>query len=359
MYPAEQQSKQTAFRRAEKIYKARNRQPDMSQVVDVSKPHLHPDIVSPVRLTRSLKEPPGTPFKVFSEQRPPAYALRGHPGLLVIPNPLTDEAQRWLARKCLCDCAKPPNHTNLDPFFDLPPKSLFALSSNPCSTNIANKDAEGGVTKPKDKFYTQPQPAAMVLERLRWCTLGQQYNWTTKKYDSGHSTFDSEIDGLMKAVAVAATSPEMGERPAGSKGGDEVAVNDYEGANFASQAGIVNYYGERDFMSGHVDKTEENMDAPLISLSCGLSCVYLIGGATRDVEPTAIYLRSGDVLAMCGESRLAFHGVPLIIPDSSPAYLCDSEAGTHDAVANVYPEWQHFAQYLSHHRINCNARKCT
>ncbi|KAJ1956101.1 hypothetical protein GGI12_005394, partial [Dipsacomyces acuminosporus] len=328
--------------------------PDLSGVLDLSKPELYPDAVLQTQLTRDLCELPSAAFQMFREQRPPAYILRDHPGLLVIPNPFTCEAQRWLARKCLCDCTKPPNRTNLDPFFNLPSEPLFTIAAS-SNDEVANKtSAQDGVTQPKEKFYTQAQPASRLLERLRWCTLGQQYNWTTKQYDSGHSAFDSEIDELMKAIAVAVTSPRLVFQSGGGR-----AINDYDGASFTSQAGIINFYGERDFMSGHVDKTEENMDAPLISLSCGLSCIYLIGGPTRDTAPTAIYLRSGDLLAMCGESRLAFHGVPLIIPDSSPTYLSDPGAGVNDAAVSEYPEWEHFAEYLKHHRINCNARKCS
>ncbi|KAJ1834688.1 hypothetical protein LPJ63_001738 [Coemansia sp. RSA 2711] len=351
-------SQQTAFRRAEKQYKARDRRPDLSTVIDLAAIETSNEPrVRRLCLTRDLCTPSALPFRVFTESRPHAYAIHGHPGLIVIPNPFTDESQRWLARKCLCDCTQPPNRTNLDPFFDMPAASLFTLASKPSKRQCAvDSRVQLGImgpdiTQPKDKFYSQPAMPADLLERLRWCTLGWQYNWTTKKYDLGASAFDSVLNELMRSIAVAIGNP-------ASAGGDACSDNSYDGSQFSCQAGIINYYDERTTMAGHVDKTEETMDAPLISLSVGLTCVYLIGGPTRETEPTPLLLHSGDILAMCGESRLAFHGVPRVLANTSPVCLTKPDAGDNDFLADKYPAWRHFAVYLNAHRINCNARKC-
>ncbi|KAJ2163115.1 hypothetical protein GGF46_000044 [Coemansia sp. RSA 552] len=351
----------TAFRAAEKRYKTLDYASILSSVVDTSTMATADEaVVRRLDLAHDFSDP-----RVFSRRRPPAYTLAGHPGLIVIPNPFTDGAQRWLARKCLCDCACPPNRTNLDPFFDMPPESLFTLAAKPNSaTSALSRPAtigsrlqsgciEPGVTPPKDRFYGQAASAPDLLGRLRWCTLGWQYNWTTKMYDLGASAFDHELDRLMRTIATAITCPAF------ATADNNASVNSYDGWQFASEAGIINFYDERYSMAGHVDKTEDSMDAPLISLSVGLACVYLIGGPTRDTEPTPLLLRSGDVLAMCGESRLAFHGVPRVLPDTAPAYLVAPEAGDQDTGAEGYPPWRHFAEYLETHRINCNARKCS
>ncbi|KAJ2809700.1 hypothetical protein GGI24_007163, partial [Coemansia furcata] len=272
---------QTAFRQAEKKYK-RGQPPDLNNAVDLATSAN--EAVRDIQLAYDLESPATTTFPLFRQRRPPAYVLRDHPGLLLIPNPFTDEAQRWLARKCLCDCPRPPNRTNLDAFFSLPSESLFelAVDAENRSQPIVNRSQadiqQSDVTLPKDKFYTQPGSPSSLLERQRWCTLGLQYNWTTKEYDRGSSPFDQELDSLMRAIAIAIT------RPNGTS--DPSTGNEYNGNSFASEAGIINYYDERATMAGHVDKTEEKMDAPLISLSIGLSCVYLIGGTTRDTEPT-------------------------------------------------------------------------
>ncbi|KAJ2778759.1 hypothetical protein H4R18_004414 [Coemansia javaensis] len=334
----------TAFRRAEKTYMARDPPPSLAAVADLGRAAGDVPGARRLRLERDLCDPPPLPFRVFGQRRPPAYALDAHPGLVVIPAALTAEAQRWLARKCLCDCAQPPNRTNLDPFFAMPPAPLFELAGRAgppplVESRLLAGSIDPGVTRPRDPFYARPAAPSDLLRQLRWCTLGWQYNWRTKEYDLGAAPFDAELGALMQSVAAAAAAAAGGPR-------------------FSSQAGIINYYDERASMAGHVDRTEADMDAPLVSLSVGLSCVYLIGGRTRDVEPTPLLLRSGDALVMCGESRLAFHGVPRVLPGSAPACLTDPEAGTGDAVADRYPPWRQFAAYLAAHRINCNARKC-
>ncbi|KAJ2084190.1 hypothetical protein H4R24_000263 [Coemansia sp. RSA 988] len=360
---------QTTFRRAEKKHKARRGLPNLSDVIDVSAIDVSDGAaVRQLCLTRDMCQPSALPFRAFCQERPPAYTLRDHPGLIVIPNPFTAETQRWLARKCLCDCTCPPNRTNLDPFFHLPSQSLFELASRPTAdaptqeksrnlvaSRVQSDSIDAGFSRPKGKIYMQSAPAADLLGHLRWCTLGQQYNWTTKEYDIGTSDFDHELNAMMRSIAEAISDPAY----AACDGSERwPPINNYDGSEFVSQAGIINFYDERASMAGHTDKTEESMDAPLISFSIGLSCIFLIGGLTRDTEPTPLLLRSGDVLAMCGDSRLAFHGVPRVLPGTTPEYLIQSNAGDDDDLAARYPEWHNFAIYLGTHRINCNARKC-
>ena len=42
------------------------------------------------------------------------------------------------------------------------------------------------------------------------------------------------------------------------------------------------------------------MEQPLVSMSVGCEAVFLIGGLDRESPPTALLLRSGDVLIMSG-----------------------------------------------------------
>lgn len=48
-------------------------------------------------------------------------------------------------------------------------------------------------------------------------------------------------------------------------------------------------------MGAHIDDAEPAILQPILSLSLGASCVFLIGTADRTEQPTAIYLRSGIV----------------------------------------------------------------
>ena len=77
-------------------------------------------------------------------------------------------------------------------------------------------------------------------------------------------------------------------------------------------AGILNFYQEKDPLMGHVDRSEVCATSPLVSISLGNAAVFLIGGQTRDVKPTPILLRSGDVVIMSGpRCRRAYHGEDL------------------------------------------------
>merc|ERR1712173_322353 len=51
----------------------------------------------------------------------------------------------------------------------------------------------------------------------------------------------------------------------------------------------------------------------LLSLSFGLPAIFLCGGPTKNTKPTAVLLRSGDILVMTREARDKYHGVPRIL----------------------------------------------
>jgi alkylated DNA repair protein alkB family protein 1 len=83
--------------------------------------------------------------------------------------------------------------------------------------------------------------------------------------------------------------------------------------SFIPEAAIVNYYHLDSTLSGHTDHSEEDLSAPLISISFGQSAIFLIGGQSKQVKPVPLLIRSGDVVIMSGASRLCYHGVPKII----------------------------------------------
>ena len=85
----------------------------------------------------------------------------------------------------------------------------------------------------------------------------------------------------------------------------------------APQACLVNIYGPAARMGLHQDRDEEDMSAPVVSLSLGDSCLFRIGGNRRDDRTRAFRLASGDAVVLGGRARLAFHGVDRIIPGTS------------------------------------------
>jgi alkylated DNA repair protein alkB family protein 1 len=63
-----------------------------------------------------------------------------------------------------------------------------------------------------------------------------------------------------------------------------------------------------DVLGGHKDDVEADMALPIVSVSLGCEAVFLMGGPTRDTRPTALRLRSGDVLVLAGQARACYHG---------------------------------------------------
>lgn len=71
------------------------------------------------------------------------------------------------------------------------------------------------------------------------------------------------------------------------------------------------------------DESRESLHKglPVVSFSLGDSAEFLYGDE-RDVEKAEkVVLESGDVLIFGGESRLVFHGVSSIVPNSAPKEL--------------------------------------
>jgi DNA oxidative demethylase len=80
---------------------------------------------------------------------------------------------------------------------------------------------------------------------------------------------------------------------------------------------LVNFYAPSARMGLHQDKDEKDLDAPVLSVSLGDSCIFRFGGNTRGAPTRSLRLSSGDVLVMSGASRLCFHGVDRIISGTS------------------------------------------
>ena len=85
----------------------------------------------------------------------------------------------------------------------------------------------------------------------------------------------------------------------------------------APEACLINYYGPNAKMGLHQDRDEADFSAPVVSLSLGDSCLFRVGGGKRRDPTRSFRLNSGDVLVLGGDTRLAFHGVDRIYPETS------------------------------------------
>lgn len=173
---------------------------------------------------------------------------------------------------------------------------------------------------------------------MRWSNLGQHYDWDNRCY------FPDSCSPIPEAFKKIATNVN-----------ELMKLSDYN-----PEAVIVNYYGEKDNMGGHLDDGEPDQTHPIVSLCFGLSCVFMIGGRSKEDPPKSVLLESGDVCLMSKFSRLCYHGVPRIIPKSFE--IKDSElinSWKAARLASAEPTNMSFNAYnfLKENRLNANFRQ--
>eukprot|EP01125_Pyxidicula_operculata_P018766 TRINITY_DN6704_c0_g1_i1.p1 TRINITY_DN6704_c0_g1~~TRINITY_DN6704_c0_g1_i1.p1 ORF type:complete len:309 (-),score=37.47 TRINITY_DN6704_c0_g1_i1:11-937(-) len=224
------------------------------------------------------------------------YSVSRVPGLYFIPNPFTAEQQRFWIHKCL---------------------KCYTIG-NP--TNLSNLN--------KTPYWDSWQQEH--VDSLRWASLGYHYQWTPRVYDENiRGSFPKELSELVSEFA-------------------QVVDQDID-----AEAAIINFYPHTKCQMGaHVDDSEDDMTKPIVSVSFGNTVVFLIGGRTREVEPVALFIRSGDVVIMGGESRYSFHAVPRMIMGSVPEDILNTEGDS-----TVPPDWENTKEYISQSRINMNCRQ--
>jgi alkylated DNA repair protein (DNA oxidative demethylase) len=83
------------------------------------------------------------------------------------------------------------------------------------------------------------------------------------------------------------------------------------------EACLVNYYRPKAKMGLHRDEDEQDVSAPVVSLSLGDTAVFRVGGSERKGPTRSVKLASGDAVVLGGESRLAYHGVDRILAGTS------------------------------------------
>jgi len=83
------------------------------------------------------------------------------------------------------------------------------------------------------------------------------------------------------------------------------------------EACLVNLYTGGARMGLHQDRDEQDLQAPVLSVSLGDDALFRLGGRTRRDPTRSLRLRSGDVVVLGGAARLAFHGVDRVVGGSS------------------------------------------
>ncbi|KAH0614756.1 uncharacterized protein H6S33_000392 [Morchella sextelata] len=275
------------------------------------------------------------------------------PGLQIIPSLLPPATQRALLSALLHRHLSNPAHaTNLHPHYTLPypPPASSSSSSSPTTTTTTSSspDDDDTAAAAAASFFTLPpatplpprDPAThnpltaqrMLAKKLRWLTLGAQYDWTLKQYPAGSElAFPRDVAGLITDLLPETTAP---------------------------QAAITNLYSPGDMLAPHRDVSEASR-APLVSVSVGCDAVFVVGlDAASPASPTSCHpgaeatpqvlvlrVRSGDVVLMGGASRWAWHSVPRVVAGSCPGGIAE------------WPGMEGWEGWMGGKRVNLNVRQ--
>jgi alkylated DNA repair protein alkB family protein 1 len=250
-------------------------------------------------------------------------------GLLIVPDLLPSRTQKVLLSRLLHRDLNNPQHlTNIHFHHTLPYQAEGgSFFDYPLDSQIQ--------CEPIDSNTHKPIPISSLLnKKLRWITLGGQYDWTAKKYPSSKPPdFPSDVSQLLEELF----------------------------PDTKAQAAIVNLYTPGDTLSIHRDVSEQSGKG-LISISLGCDALFMIGLGPDHVDtpnesilpPLILRLRSGDAVIMSGPSRFAWHGVPQVIRNTCPDFLENWPADDGDSHDIKYDHWK---GWMQNKRINLNVRQ--
>jgi len=98
-----------------------------------------------------------------------------------------------------------------------------------------------------------------------------------------------------------------------------VNLGEESAKNFTPDSALCNIYYPGDSLGVHIDRTERNRTAPILSFSIGLPATFVYGPTRSCAHNTT--LKSGDVFVMAGEHRNWWHGIPNIQEEENPLGL--------------------------------------
>ncbi|KAG8729827.1 hypothetical protein FRC12_020681 [Ceratobasidium sp. 428] len=381
----------SAFRAAEKKYKARFPPPDLSDVLDLAT--LDPERTAEIDAGGWKGAHDAAAVRQIQLRRNSsgeartAYLIQRIPGLVLVPSFVGPAEQRSLVTRCLREHARSPNESNLDAHYHVPSaglwnewetvskrrevdpefdivveikwkKDIASDEYHPPDTERTLVDNTPGSLKTFVSIKSQPKLAPMpssslspttvstLIPKLRWSNIGLNYHWGTKSYDFEREKvpFPDDIRDICVDAVRSIQWKDVWEGEAEGMNWDDGEDWNVWEHTYEPDAGIINFYQPKDTLMGHVDRSEISSTTPLVSISLGNAAIFLIGGTTRDVEPVPILLRSGDIVIMSGPGcRRAYHGVPRILEGTTPSHLLSSDPLV--------------AEYIKNARINCNVRQ--
>lgn len=292
-----------------------------------------------------------------------------HQGVYLLPGFLSKREQEMYIERALTNWNEPPNRRNFEA------DGRAGGESQPPPSLLFEKYVYGD----------QKREGVLTLTDLTWSTLGRHYDWTNRSYplpsllpfekdissSIWHSPLPFDIQELVTRVVDTVRFKFSSSK---SKNTEKLDVSPLEVDSFPfiPQTVIVNYYsattasGSKFPMGAHRDDLETAIKSPVVSLSLGCACVFLLEKESNPTsEPTALLLRSGDALILSGKSRLSLHGVPVVF-EKCVEGKCDreNEYCTHCGCLELFDDYETseinkvaLKRYIQNHRINLNARQ--
>jgi len=144
---------------------------------------------------------------------------------------------------------------------------------------------------------------------VRMLCLGRHWNGKTYAYEPTRSDFDGLPAPPLPDAFVALAR----------------ALAEAVDMSMVPDLCILNYYDAHSRMGLHQDKDESAASLaaglPVVSVSLGDTARFLFGGLKRKDPVETILLESGDAFVFGGPSRLRYHGVSRVIPNTAPREL--------------------------------------
>jgi alkylated DNA repair protein alkB family protein 1 len=248
--------------------------------------------------------------------------------------------------------ANPHHKTNINLDYDIPypvpavhsesqqpPDPSFFTSRQSSADQILtpkDKDAEGNPKAKDPNHKLKPLNMSQFLQKkLRWLTLGDQYQWSTRSYSGADITpFPPDIASMVTGIF-----PWL--RP---------------------ESGVVLLYSRTDYMPVHRD-VSELCERGLVSISLGCDGLFVVATDTNEGETEdegkilVVRVRSGDVVQMDGETRWAWHAMPKIMGGTCPEFMEQWPAGSEADTGEKNGAYEKWKGYMTGKRINLSCRQ--
>ena len=223
------------------------------------------------------------------------YKFLDPEGVYLVKDFLTFEEQILITMKCLNEYNKKPYRNNLfiydEKTEDKPIKLYSEVKKEEEKPSSEEKKEEKSPEKPfseekaieesmpynKERYYINDFSRYCFDKKIRWSNVGYQYDWNNRTYPLEKTNLPVDLETLSMKTK------------------EFIKEEITDAFDYKAESTIINYYDAKNFMGGHLDDGEKDQKSPIFSYSFGLSCVFLMGGRTKDVKPWAIKLDSGDL----------------------------------------------------------------